>query len=261
MPNLDRIAPGNFCWAELATSDQPAAKKFYGELFGWAADDMPMGPGDFYTMFKLEGRNVGAGYTLRPDMVKQGIPPHWGLYVAVESADQTASRVGTLGGKVLAPAFDVYEAGRMAVLQDPTGATISLWQPKYNTGFGIMGVPGCFCWADLMTGDPPRAEKFYSGLFGWKFDRGEKGGDYLHIKNGEEYIGGVPPAGVAGPGVPPHWSLYYLVTDCDASTAKAKSLGARVYMPPTTMEGVGRWSVLADPQGATFSAFQPISHR
>jgi uncharacterized protein len=261
MPNLERIAPGNFCWAELATSKQSEAKAFYSGLFGWAADDYPMGPNEFYTMFKLEGRNVGAAYTLQPDMVKQGVPPHWGLYVAVESADQTAGRVASLGGKVLAPPCDVYEAGRMAVLQDPSGATISLWQPKLNTGFGIGGVPGCLCWADLMTPDPGRAEKFYSGLLGWKFDRGEKGGDYLHIKNGEEYIGGVPPAGSAGPGVPPHWSLYYLVTDCDAATAKAKSLGARVYVPPTSMEGVGRWSVLADPQGATFSAFQPLPHR
>ena len=261
MPNIERNPPGNFCWAELATSQQPEAKKFYSQLFGWAADDAPMGPGDFYTIFKLEGRTVGAAYTLRPDMVKQGVPPHWGLYVAVESADQTASRVASLGGKLLAPPFDVFDAGRMAVLQDPAGATISLWQPNRNTGFGLGGVPGCFCWADLMTSDPPRAERFYSGLLGWKFDRGEKGGDYLHIKNGEAYIGGVPPAGSAGPGVPPHWALYYLVTDCDASTAKAKSLGARVYMPPTSMEGVGRWSVLADPQGATFNAFQPLPHR
>ena len=261
MPNLDRIAPGNFCWTELATSNQSEAKKFYGGVFGWAADDNPMGPNEFYTMFKLEGRTVGAAYTLRPDMVKQGIPPHWGLYVAVVSADETASRVASNGGKVLAPAFDVFDAGRMAVLQDPTGATICVWQAKKHHGFGIAGAPGCFCWADLMTADPGRAEKFYAGVFGWKFDRGEKGGDYLHIKNGEEYIGGIPPAGAGGPGIPPHWSLYYLVTDCDASTAKATSLGAKVYMPPTTIEGVGRWSVLADAQGATFNAFQAMPRR
>ena len=261
MPNLERIAPGNFGWMELATSNQSEAKKFYCGLFGWKADDNPMGPNDFYTMFTIEGRAVGAGYTLRPEMVQHGVPPHWGLYVAVKSADDVASRVAGLGGTVLAPAFDVFDAGRMAVLQDPTGASLSLWQARSHTGFQITGVPGSFCWADLMTGDPARAEKFYSGLFGWKLDRGEKGGDYLHIKNGETYIGGIPPAGSAGPGVPSHWSIYILVTDCDASTAKAKTLGAKVYMPPTTIEGVGRWSVIADPQGATFSAFQPMERR
>jgi hypothetical protein len=261
MPNTDRHPPGSFCWAELATSNQPEAKKFYRGLFGWAANDMPMGPNDFYTMFQLEGRDTGAAYTLRPDMVSQGIPPHWALYVAVSSADESAGRAASLGGKVLAPAFDVFDVGRMAVLQDPAGASLCIWQAKKHSGFGITGVPGTFCWADLMTSDPKRAAQFYSGLFGWKLERGAQGGDYLHIKNGEQFIGGVPPAGSAGPGVPPHWSLYFLVTDCDASTAKAKALGARVYMPPTTMEGVGRWAVLADPQGAAFSAFQPMERR
>ena len=257
MPNIDRHAPGSFCWVELATSHQADAKRFYQSLFGWTADDMPMGPNEFYTMFRLQGRDTGAAYTLKPEMVSQGVPPHWGLYVAVESADKSAARAASLGGKVLAPAFDVFDAGRMAVLQDPTGAAVSLWQPKRNTGLGIAGVPGTLCWADLMTPDPQRASQFYSGLFGWKLEKGKDGGPYLHIKNGEHFIGGVPPAGSAGPGVPPHWSLYFLVADCDASTAKAKSLGAKVYMPPTTMEGVGRWSVVADPQGATFSLFQP----
>jgi len=258
MPTIERHVPGSFCWAELATSRQPEAKSFYQELFGWTASDFPMGPNDFYTMFKLEGRDVGSAYTLRPEMVKQGIPAHWALYVAVQSADDSATLAASLGAKVLAPAFDVYDAGRMAKIVDPTGAHLSLWQPKLNKGFGISGVPGTFCWADLMTPDPHRAAKFYSGLFGWKLETGQQGGDYLHIKNGEQFIGGVPPAGSAGPGVPSHWSLYYQVTDCDASTAKAKALGAAVHMPPMTLEGVGRWAVMADPQGAAFSAFQPM---
>jgi len=256
MPNIDKHAPGSFCWTELATSNQPEAKKFYQALFGWAPNDMPMGPNEFYTMFKLEGRDTGAAYTLRSDMVAHGVPPHWALYIAVASADESAARAASLGGKVLAPPFDVFDVGRMAVIQDPTGAQFCIWQAKKHSGFGITGVAGTFCWADLMTPDTGRAAQFYSGLFGWKVEKGKDGGPYLHIKNGEEFIGGVPPAGSAGPGVPPHWSLYYLVNDCDASTAKAKSLGARVYMPPTTMEGVGRWSVLADPQGAAFNVFQ-----
>jgi uncharacterized protein len=261
MPIIERHTPGNFCWAELVTSDQLHAKRFYTELFGWTPNDMPMGQNDFYTMFRIEGRDVGAAYTLRPEHTKQGVPAHWGLHVAVASADDSASRAASLGAKVLAPAFDVYDAGRMAVIVDPTGANLSLWQAKRNIGFGITGVTGSFCWADLMTTDPPRAAKFYSGLFGWKLETGQQGGDYLHIKNGEEFIGGVPPAGSAGPGVPSHWSLYFQVTDCDASTTKAKALGAAVYMPPTTMEGVGRWAVVADPQGASFSLFQPMPRR
>jgi len=146
MPNIDKHPPGAFCWIELATSDQKAAKDFYCSLFGWSASDMPMGPGDFYTMFKLDGRDSGAAYTLRPDQRAQGVPPHWMIYIAVESADQTAARAAELGAKVFAPPFDVYDAGRMAVLQDPTGAVFSIWQPKKNTGIGIAGVHGALCW-------------------------------------------------------------------------------------------------------------------
>jgi len=260
MKLLNGIAPGSFCWVDLATSDQGGAKKFYSSLFGWAGEDSPIGSDSYYTMFKLNGRSVGAAFKLRPDQVANHVPPHWGLYVAVESADEVIARVPELGGKVLAPAFDIFDAGRMAAFQDPTGANLSLWQAKKHPGFEIADAPGTFCWADLMTGDTAKAEKFYSGLLGWKFERGEKSGDYLHIKNGEHYIGGVPPAGTGGPGVPPHWAIYYYVADCAASTEKAKSLGARVLMPPTTAEGVGCWSVVADPQGATFMPFQPMRH-
>src|SRR5579863_10182358 len=149
MPNIDKYAPGSFCWFELATSDQNAAKAFYGSLFGWQAADMPMGPGDFYTMFKLDGRDAGAAYTLRPEMKAQGIPPNWAIYISAASADESAAKAGQAGGQVVAPPFDVFDVGRMAAVVDPTGAAFCLWQEKRHFGAGISGVPGTFCWADL----------------------------------------------------------------------------------------------------------------
>src|SRR5437660_166619 len=127
MPHIDHHPPGEFSWVELGTTDQAAAKTFYSSLFGWAAKDMPMGPNEFYTMFRLEGRDAAAGYTIRAEDRAKGVPPHWMMYIAVQSADETAGKVGQLGGKVLAPPFDVFESGRMAVILDPTGATFSLW--------------------------------------------------------------------------------------------------------------------------------------
>lgn len=259
MPNIDIHKPGSFCWIELATTDQNAAKKFYGSLFGWNANDTAMGPGDFYTIFQLEGRAAAAGCTLRKDQLDRGVPPHWMLYVTVENADASADRAGKLGGKVLAPAFDVFEAGRMAVLQDPAGASFCVWQAKGNPGTGITGMDGTLCWADLSTPDHAGVAKFYSGLFGWnviedKDDDPPSG--YLHIKNGEDFIGGVLPLAHRKPGTPPHWLPYFLVSNCDGAVAKAKQLGARVYMEPMTVETVGRWAVVADPQGAVFAVFQ-----
>ena len=261
MPHIDKHPPGDFCWIELATTDQKAAKSFYGSLFGWSVNDFPMGPNDFYSMFQVDGRDAAAAYTLRPEQRSQGVPSHWMIYIAVESADASAGRAAQLGAKVLAPPFDVFDAGRMAVVQDPTGAIFSMWQPKKNQGTGIAGVSGTFCWADLSTPDPPRASRFFSDLFGWKIVPGENDpSGYLHIKNGEKFIGGIPPATHRDPNIPPHWLAYFAVPDCDTATAKAKQLGAAVRYGPISMEKVGRWAVVADPQGATFAIFQAFPH-
>ena len=257
MANIDKNPAGSFCWIELHTTDQKAAKSFYGSLFGWEAHDNPMGPNDFYTEFKLQGREAAAGCTLRPEERSQGVPPHWLIYIAVESADAAATKVQQLGGKILAPAFDVMDAGRMAVVQDPTGAVFCPWQANKNAGIGIAQAHGTLCWADLSTPDAKRASDFYSGLFGWQVTADPKDpSGYLHIKNGEHFIGGIPPAAYRQPGVPPHWLAYFQVDDVDATASKAKQMGANLYLAPMTMEGVGRLSVIADPQGAVFAIFK-----
>jgi predicted enzyme related to lactoylglutathione lyase len=259
MPNIDKHPGGAFVWIELGTTDQDAAKNFYGSLFGWQANDMPMGPDQHYTIFQLDGRDTAAAYTLRPEM-SGGAPPHWMPYISVDVADDAVARAEQIGGKIVAQPFDVFDAGRMAVVQDPTGAMFSLWQPKSNSGIGIAGVDGTLCWADLMTTDAARAREFYAVLFGWDIAPGQADpSGYLHIKNGETFIGGIPPVGPQS-GVPSHWLLYFQASDCDGITAKAKSQGANIFYGPATLEGVGRWSVVSDPQGAVFAIFQPLPH-
>jgi predicted enzyme related to lactoylglutathione lyase len=257
MTNIDKHAAGSFCWIELHTSDQKAAKSFYASLFGWTPQDMPMGPNDFYTIFKLQGRDAAAGCTLRPDETSMGVPPHWLIYIAVDDVEAAAAKAEQLGGKILAAPFDVMDAGRMAVVQDPTGAVFCLWRANKSTGIGIAQVHGTLCWADLSTPDPQRGSEFYSGLFGWHIFADPKDtSGYLHIKNGEHFIGGVPPALHRQVGMPAHWMAYFQVDDVDATAAKAKELGANLYLAPMTMEGVGRMAVVADPQGAVFSIFK-----
>jgi predicted enzyme related to lactoylglutathione lyase len=148
--------------------------------------------------------------------------------------------------------------GRMAVLKDPTGAVFSVWQPRRHHGLGTIGVEGALCWADLNTPDPEKARTFYSDLLGWKFITGEHDSSgYLHIMNGSEMIGGVPPTAHRNPHIPPHWLIYFQVADCNASAAKAKELGAAYRLAPMFIERVGTMAVIADPQGATFALFQP----
>lgn len=256
MSHIDRHAPGSFCWIELGTTDQTSAKKFYSSLFGWTVNDFPMGPGQFYSMFQLEGRNTGAAYTLDPKNMP-GVPPSWTLYIASANADDSAAKATAAGGAVLGGPFDVMEFGRMAVLQDPTGGVFCVWQPKSHQGLGIQHAHGTLSWADLCTPEPGNAAPFYKAVFGWRIEKGDQAdSEYLHIINGEHFIGGIPPARQGG-NARPHWLIYFHVDDADAATAKAQELGARVHMAPMTMENVGRWSVVADPQGAVFALFQP----
>jgi predicted enzyme related to lactoylglutathione lyase len=258
---VDKHAPGTFCWVELATTDQGAAKNFYGSLFGWSFVDYPMGPSGVYTVFQLGGRDAAAGYTISEAERSQGIPPHWNLYVAVESADATAARAVELGGKLPAGVFDVFTNGRMSVVIDPTGAAFCLWQPKRTQGIGVMDENNSYCWADLSTGDRPGAKAFYEKLFGWKIIPGKDKDEssYLHIQLGEKEFAGILPDTHRNPHVPPHWIPYFMVADIDAATAKAQELGAKIYAPPMKVDKSLSFAVLADPQGAAFSLFSSVS--
>ena len=258
MATVTQHAPGTFCWPELATADAQGAKQFYTTLFGWTANDNDMGDGTFYTMLLLHGQPVGALYPLNKDQASQGVPPNWGSYVAVESADDAATRARTLGGQVIMEPFDVMEHGRMAVIRDPQGAVFSVWQARKHIGAHILDEVGALCWTELMTTDTRSAEKFYTGLFPWKGQPMPmaSGQTYTVFKRGEANAAGmmqiVPEMGP----VPPNWSVYFQVADCDASATKAVSLGAKTIMPPTDIPNIGRFAVLLDPQGAPFAIFK-----
>ena len=248
---------GSFCWLELATANRSAAAKFYSNLFGWTAEDLPMGPEMTYTMLRLDGKDVGGAYQLMKEQVDAHVPPHWMLYIKVESVDASAAKAVKLGAKQIVEPSDIPNVGRFAVLQDPTGATISVFQPGQHRGFTTFQQIGALCWADLNTSDPGKAATFYGEWLGWKFDTGKDG--YRHIINGtgnEDMIGGIPPQINAPPGTPSHWMAYFAVADCKAAAAKATQLGASTLMPATLMPDVGTIAVLSDPQGAVFALYQ-----
>lgn len=220
---------------------------------------MPMGPDGVYTMFKLKGRDAGAACMLQPAEVALGIPPHWNVYVAVEDADAATHRAVLLGGKALMAAFDVFEVGRMAILQDPTGAVFQVWQPKSHQGIGIHNETGTFCWADLNTNDRPRARKFYEDMFGWTMDLGKDKADadgYLHIRNGDSYMAGILPDTHRDPNAPPHWMPYFAVAKAADTGAKALALGGKVHMGPMKVDEKLTIAILGDPQGAVFALFE-----
>jgi predicted enzyme related to lactoylglutathione lyase/uncharacterized protein YndB with AHSA1/START domain len=121
----EKMTPGKFCWNELLTSDVAGATTFYSKLFGWKTEEFP-NEGMKYLMLKKDGTNVG-GLMKVPDA---NVPTHWLAYVAVENTDATVKKTQDLGGKVCKPAFDIPSVGRIAVLQDPQGATFAIIQPE-----------------------------------------------------------------------------------------------------------------------------------
>jgi predicted enzyme related to lactoylglutathione lyase len=256
MTELKSHVPGSFCWPELVTTDRPGAVAFYRGLFGWEVDEQPMGPGEIYSTFQMRGYAVAAAHSLSADARARGVQPHWNSYASVASADDSAKRAEHLGATVKAAPFDVMDFGRMAVLQDPTGAAISLWQPKKHIGVHILNEPGALCWTELITSDPPRAEKFYTQLFGWTAKTSDIGGmSYTEFSNQGETLAGMMKIRPEWGNVPAQWFPYFQVTDTDQSAKKATQLRGRVQTGPQDIPNVGRFAMLGDPVDAGFAVF------
>ncbi len=248
---------GAFCWSECATSDLEAAKAFYGEVFGLEVEETPLPEGGTYVQFRKDGKNVAGLAQQQPQEREQGIPPHWNTYIAVEDADLVAKEAERLGGTIVAPAFDVLESGRMAVVMDPTGAAIGFWQAKEHIGAQVYAEDGTITWWELMTAEPRRAIEFYTQLFGYGTEEYpiERGTYTVLTHKGEQAVGILePPAEM-----PSAWTPYFQVADADATLEKATGLGAQSLMPVTEAQDVGRFSWITDPQGATIAFIQATS--
>ncbi len=254
MAERQAYAPGTFCWTELTTSDPDGAKRFYGGLFGWEADDRPVGEGAVYSMMTLDGSAVGA-ITGQPEQQREvGVPPMWNSYVSVASADATAARAGELGATVHAPPFDVMDVGRMAVIQDPQGAFFEIWEPRAHIGAAVVNAPGALVWNELSTPDQDASAAFYGDLFGWGTEEFPGMTErYLTIKNGDRANGGIL-HGLMPPDAPPHWLVYFGVEDLDAALTEVGRLGGRTMNGPIEIP-VARLAFVMDPQGAAFALY------
>jgi uncharacterized protein len=239
--------PGTFSWVDLQTDDLDGARRFYGALFGWSYEDVPIGDGAVYSMAKVQGHNV-AGLGERQD---ESMPPHWNCYVTVADADAGAARAVELGATLLAEPFDVFDAGRMAAFADPQGAVLSVWQAKENIGAGLVNAPGALSWNDLLSPDVEASAAFYRDLFGWEVTEVEgSDGQYWSITNGGRLNCGMMPL---PPGGHPAWNLYFACEDADATIAQAGEHGAETVMGPIDVPNGSRFAILRDPSNAVFS--------
>lgn len=244
---------GSPSWADLSTDDLEGAKKFYGELFGWEFDDVPTGDEEDameYSMVKLNGKDACAIF--KGD---GSLPVHWNCYVTVDDVDAMPDRVKEAGGQVMADPFDVMDSvGRQAVVQDPTGAFLSLWQPKDHIGASVVDEPGALCWSDLNTTDVDKARPFYEAIFGWSYEQApESEGDYWMIKgDGGRVLGGLRK--LAGDDIPSHWIPFFASADAKADAERIGELGGRTFYGPEEVPN-GAFAVVQDPQGGIFGIY------
>ena len=251
---------GAFCWSECSTNDLEGAKAFYSEVFGLDTEESPISGGGTYVQFLKGGKRVAGLTEQQPQERDQGIPPHWNTYIAVEDADLVAKEAERLGGTVVAPAFDVLESGRMAVVMDPTGAAIGFWQAKQHIGAQVYAEDGTVGWWELMTPDPKRAAEFYTQLFGYGTeDFPTDSGPYIVLTHKGQQAAGIMSA--PQPEMPAAWTPYFQVADADATLETATRLGASAMMPVTEAENVGRFSWVSDPQGVVIAFIQPAPER
>lgn len=249
MPEFTEYAAGIPCWVDVTSPDVDATTAFYSALFGWEAEPDPRPEAGGYTMYTLKGKYVAAASPPQGE----GIPPAWTTYIAADDVDAAAARVTEAGGTVLAEPFDVLEAGRMAVAQDPAGAVFGIWQAGQHHGAQLANEAGSLSWNECLTTDAAAAEAFYRAVF----DYGVRA---MPMGEGEPYrvleVDGRGVAGLSQTTRVPHWATTFNVADTDATCARAAELGGSVLSEPRDLPGIGRYAALQDPVGAVFGVIR-----
>jgi predicted enzyme related to lactoylglutathione lyase len=241
--------PGTFCWVDLATTDPAAAAAFYAAVLGWEIGP-PGGPetGDYH-------RGLVGGKAVAGIYRGQRPVPAWNSYVSVPDAEAAVTRAQELGAHIDVGPLDVLDLGRTAMLRDPQGAAVALWEPGTMAGAELVNDPGALTLNQLNTHDPAASQAFYEALFGWDFERVEEAPiPFWGIRNAGALNGGMMGLPADNP-APPHWLPYFTVYDVDAADASIVDAGGTVVVP-VMPAGEGRFLVAMDPQTAAFAVFE-----
>lgn len=250
MPDRPSLT-GAPCWIDLTSSDPRQVIPFYTGLFGWRSDTNEDPQYGGYSIFSMNGKPIAG---LGPQQQGNPYGNVWTTYIASDDAEATAAKAAEAGGQVMMPAMVVGDQGTMAILGDPAGAVIGVWQADQHDGFGLVDEPGAPVWHETLSRNYAAALPFYADVFGWTF---RTLGDtdefrYSQANLGDRTVAGVMDADSFLPeGVPSFWQFYIGVEDTDAAVAKVTELGGSIRRAPEDTP-FGRLASVADPLGATF---------
>lgn len=255
MPTRETAPPGVPCWVDLMTSDAARSRVFYPQLFGWVAEQPAEQFGGYFS-FTKDGVQIAGCMPSQPDSPE---PDVWSVYLASEDTRKTVEAAIAHGGRVLVPAMDIADLGTMAVISDPGGAAVGVWQPGLHKGFGLLNEPGAPSWFELQTTDYAATVAFYQDVFGLDTHvlSDTEQLRYTTLKRGEEWLAGIRDASGGLPeGAPAHWSVYFGVADTDAALAQIVELGGGVERQAEDTP-YGRLAAATDSTGARFKLVGP----
>jgi predicted enzyme related to lactoylglutathione lyase len=254
---------GRFIWRELMAANIDAARRFYGELFGWTVKEWA-GEKPYY-LFHAGEKGV-AGMMACPEGGQ--IPSRWTSYVSMSDVDACVERARAAGGKITLGPMDVPTVGRMAFIADPNGATTAVIKPQpqqADAPGGEKPAVGEFCWDSLQTPDPEGDVEFYRKVYGWSvgtFDGsitlgvgegmmnqvasvGPTQGDHRKVGAGSELRSGGA-----------NWTTYVAVDALSAARDRVKRLGGSILMEAIPVPTMGTFAVVQDPDGAVLCLFE-----
>ena len=245
-----------FAWHDLMTSDLARARAFYSALFGWEIRDQDMGPEiGSYPMIHVGGLGIG-GMMQQRDADPGG--SQWLPHITVPNVDAAIARVPALGGRVEMQPTDIPGVGRFAVVSDPSGAMFHVLSLLEASPLPDAGTDGAVAWNELLTTDPADARAFYGALLGWgafEQDMGDLGTYTMFSVAENDFVAGalrMPDDAEATP----MWVPYVATGDVDATARRVQELGGQIFVPPTDIPDIGRFSVCGDPTGATFALYR-----
>jgi predicted enzyme related to lactoylglutathione lyase len=250
----DQRHKGKVVWHDLLNNTPEASRRFYGELFGWEFEQprvfVGVGGGDSYMLIRHNGNLIGGMVDTNALGKKENIS-QWITTISVPDIDASVERVAGAGGKVINAPESIGDRGRMAVIEDATGAVFAMIQTREGDPADAEPVHNGWLWDELWTGDVEKATGFYQAVLGFQHTDHE-------IENAErEYrvlrFGDKPRAGVLKNPFEderPVWVNYIRVEDPSAVTARVESLGGRVLVEAQARPIGGEVAFIAGPSGA-----------